>query len=62
MQDLHSCLVYLHDVGYSSPSKTALFGKSSGALVAGNLCNRWPQLIEAAILEVYLFIWDINRQ
>ncbi len=62
MQDLHSCLVYLHAVGYSSPSKTALFGKSSGALAVGNLCNRWPQLIQAAILEVQLIMWDINRQ
>ncbi len=42
----------LHDEGYSTPNRTAIFGKSSGGLAVGNVCNMWPHLIQAAILEV----------
>ena len=52
LQDLYSCLLYLHETEYSSPDKTAVLGKSSGAMTIGNLCNRWPQLVQAAVLEV----------
>ena len=51
-QDLADCVHHLHAAGYSRPALTALWARSAGALTAAMFCNQWPQLLQAAILEV----------
>ncbi|XP_038075741.1 prolyl endopeptidase-like [Patiria miniata] len=51
-EDLEACLSTLHQAGYSQPTLTALHGISAGGLLVAAVCNRAPQLIKAAVLEV----------
>ena len=39
-------------MNYSSPEKTAIWGISAGALSVAMVCNLWPELVQAVILEV----------
>ncbi|XP_022097335.1 prolyl endopeptidase-like isoform X2 [Acanthaster planci] len=52
IEDLEACIATLQLAGYSQPTITALRGVSAGGLVVAALCNRAPQLIKAAVLEV----------
>ena len=39
-------------MNYSSPEKTAIWGISAGAHSVAMVCNLWPELVQAVILEV----------
>ena len=47
---------YLHDSGYSTPSLTALYGRSAGGLAVGTFCNDFPEQVQAAILKVLVCV------
>lgn len=53
VQDLADCVHHLHTTGLSCPALTAVWARSAGALTAAMFCNQWPQLLQAAILEVH---------
>ena len=52
LQDLRACLSHLHSAGFSQPHRTAVWGRSAGGLPVAMLCNLWPHLLQAAVLEV----------
>ena len=43
---------YLHKEGFSSPELTAVYGKSAGGMAAAMFCNLWPDMVQAAVLQV----------
>ncbi len=42
----------LHEESYSSPQLTAVYGRSAGGMAAAMFTNLWPQMAQAAILQV----------
>lgn len=52
VEDLQACVRHLHLAGYSTPSLTALYGRSAGGVAVGMFCNDSPELVQAAILKV----------
>nr|XP_057915020.1 prolyl endopeptidase-like [Doryrhamphus excisus] len=51
IEDLEACLHHLFSSGVSSPSLTALAACSAGAVPVGALCNRQPDMMQAAVLQ-----------
>lgn len=49
-KDFISCIEYMHEKGYSSPSKTAIWGSSAGGIVMGRTMTEKPDLIKAVII------------
>jgi prolyl oligopeptidase len=41
----------LHDMGYTSPEKTGIYGRSNGGMAVNNMLNQRPNLIGAAVTE-----------
>lgn len=57
LQDLYACVDYVQsELNLSRPERTALIGRSAGALPVSMFCNLWPHKIQAALLQV-----TINR-
>ncbi|XP_071786694.1 LOW QUALITY PROTEIN: prolyl endopeptidase-like [Asterias amurensis] len=52
LEDIEACVSRLHELSYSQPRMTAIHGTSAGGLLAAAVCNRSPNLFQAAILEV----------
>ncbi|KAK9846656.1 hypothetical protein WJX81_008596 [Elliptochloris bilobata] len=50
--DFASCAQYLHDAGYSSPSRLTIEGGSNGGLLMGAEVNQHPNLFAAIIAQV----------
>ncbi|KAL2083369.1 hypothetical protein ACEWY4_021142 [Coilia grayii] len=51
VEDLAACIQRLHDLGVSTPNRTALTARSAGAVLVGALCNQQPQLLRAVTLQ-----------
>ncbi|XP_053167944.1 prolyl endopeptidase-like isoform X2 [Hemicordylus capensis] len=51
IQDLQACIMWLHELGFSRPTLTALMSLSAGGVVAGALYNNAPHLIRAVALQ-----------
>lgn len=51
LDDLKACVTQLHKLGYSEPGLTALTAASAGGVLAGALCNNYPDLIRAVVLQ-----------
>ncbi|XP_031434916.1 prolyl endopeptidase-like isoform X2 [Clupea harengus] len=51
VEDLAACLQRLHDLGVSTPDRTALTARSAGAVLVGALCNQQPQLLRAITVQ-----------
>lgn len=49
-KDFISCIEYMHEKGYSSPSKTAIWGSSAGGIVVGRTMTERPELIKVVIV------------
>jgi hypothetical protein len=41
----------LHDLGYTSPETTGIYGRSNGGMVVNNMLNKRPTMIGAAVSE-----------
>lgn len=52
VEDLGACIQRLHNLGVSTPGRTALTARSAGAVLVGALCNQQPQLIRAVTVQV----------
>ncbi|XP_053568245.1 prolyl endopeptidase-like isoform X2 [Bombina bombina] len=51
LEDLQTCVVHLHELGYSQPCYTSIEASSAGGVLAGALCNSKPYLFKAMVLE-----------
>uniref|UniRef100_A0A8C8S4Q9 Prolyl endopeptidase n=1 Tax=Pelusios castaneus TaxID=367368 RepID=A0A8C8S4Q9_9SAUR len=51
LHDLKASIMLLHELGFSQPKYTALTGSSAGGVLAGALCNAYPDLIRAMVLQ-----------
>ncbi|XP_069090104.1 prolyl endopeptidase-like isoform X2 [Pleurodeles waltl] len=51
LDDLNACVTQLHKLGYSEPGLTALTAASAGGVLAGAMCNHYPDLIRAVVLQ-----------
>ncbi|XP_072533824.1 prolyl endopeptidase-like [Salminus brasiliensis] len=51
VEDLSACIQTLFQSGVSQPTLTALTARSAGAVLAGALCNKHPQLLRAVHLQ-----------
>ncbi|XP_078505803.1 prolyl endopeptidase-like isoform X2 [Lissotriton helveticus] len=51
LDDLKACIAQLHQLGYSEPGLTALTAASAGGVLAGALCNDYPDLLRAVVLQ-----------
>ncbi len=59
--DFISCTEFLHNNGYSSPSKTAITGRSAGGMLMGAIVTMRPDLYQAVVPGVP-YIDVINGQ
>ncbi|ASW73123.1 prolyl oligopeptidase [Chryseobacterium piperi] len=50
-KDFISCIEYMHEKGYSTPDKTAIWGSSAGGIVMGRTMTEKPNLIKAVIIN-----------
>ncbi|KAM9316832.1 prolyl endopeptidase-like [Gastrophryne carolinensis] len=51
LHDLEACILHIHDLGLSQPSRTAVMATSAGGVLGGSLYNSNPGLFQAMILE-----------
>ncbi|XP_072173313.1 prolyl endopeptidase-like [Diadema setosum] len=51
-EDFQSCVHLLHSAGYSQPQLTAAWGASAGGLLIAACCNRFPELLKAAVMRM----------
>ncbi len=49
-KDFISCIEYMHEKGYSVPSKTAIWGGSAGGIIMGRTMTERPDLVKAVII------------
>ncbi|MCC3216266.1 prolyl oligopeptidase family serine peptidase [Chryseobacterium sp. X308] len=49
-KDFISCIEFMHEKGYSNPSKTAIWGISAGGIIVGRTMTERPDLIKAVIV------------
>ncbi|KAI9221383.1 prolyl oligopeptidase family-domain-containing protein [Blastocladiella britannica] len=51
-KDFIACIQFLIKEGYTSPDQLAIYGRSAGGLLIGNIVNEVPHLVRAALTEV----------
>ena len=50
--DFRACARWLHESGWSSPRRTAIYGGSNGGLLVGASLTQHPELFGAAVSDV----------
>ncbi|XP_048858635.1 prolyl endopeptidase-like [Brienomyrus brachyistius] len=51
LEDLASCIHHLYQLGVSQPALANLSTRSAGAVLAGALCNQYPELLRTISLQ-----------
>lgn len=52
LEDLASCIHHLYQLGVSQPVLANLSTRSAGAVLAGALCNQYPELLRTVSMQV----------